>query len=240
MGLCACGLRVDASETAEDAKQIVVCLAPDLTSSEGTLQLFHRDDKGQWVSDAKPWPVLFGMKGLAWGRGINPPQPGPQKVEGDHKNPMGLFKIGPVYGYAPALPDGAKDWPYHQVTDPRRVDRHAGAGGPRLQPSLHAAEGFAAARVVAEGAHAPRRPRLHMLVLIEHNYEDAQPHAGTEIYFHVRRGEHYRTAGCTTMELDRLEQLVKWLDPDKDPMVVELTRAEYARLWKDWQLPPPS
>ena len=57
------------------------------------------------------------MKGLAWGRGINPPQDGPQKVEGDHKNPMGLFKIGPVYGYAPKLPEGAKAWPYHQVTD---------------------------------------------------------------------------------------------------------------------------
>src|SRR6202012_3020238 len=56
------------------------------------------------------------------------------------------------------------------------------------------------------------------LVLIEHNYEDAQPHAGTEIYFHVRRGEHYRTAGCTTMELDRLEQLVARLHPRKDPL----------------------
>jgi hypothetical protein len=41
------------------------------------------------------------------------------------------------------------------------------------------------------------------------------------------------------MALDRLEELVKWLDPDANPMVVELTRADYARLWKDWRLPPP-
>ena len=77
------------------------------------------------------------------------------------------------------------------------------------------------------------------LVLIEHNYDDPDPHGGTEIYFHVRRGEHYRTAGCTTMELDRLEQIVKWLDPGANPMTVELTRADYARLWKDWHLPAP-
>ena len=30
---------------------------------------------------------------------------------------MGLFKIGMILGYAPGLPEGAKGWPYHQVTD---------------------------------------------------------------------------------------------------------------------------
>ena len=237
MWVCACGLRVDASETAEDARQIVVCLAPDLTSSEGTLHLFHRDDKGQWVSDAKPWPVLFGMKGLAWGRGINPPQPGPQKVEGDHKNPMGLFKIGPVYGYAPTLPDGAKDWPYHQVTD-----RDAWIDDPKLPDFNHLV-------TLPPGAQLPpwwEKEHMHLgdfayqwMVVIEHNYDSPEPDAGNSIFFHVRRGEHYRTAGCTTMAPDDLVRLVKWLKPGSNAMMVELTRADYKRFWKDWNLPEP-
>jgi L,D-peptidoglycan transpeptidase YkuD (ErfK/YbiS/YcfS/YnhG family) len=232
-------LLAGASETAEDAKQIVVCLAPNLNSSEGTLQLFHRDAKGDWVPDAKPWPVLFGMGGLAWGRGLNPPQPGPQKVEGDHKNPMGLFKIGTVYGYAPKLPAGAKAWPYHQVTD-----RDAWIDMPELSNL-----GFNHLYTLPPGEPYPvwwKKEYMHLgdhaytwLVLIEHNYVDPDLHAGTEIYFHVRRGEHYRTAGCTTMALDNLEELVKWLDPAENPMTVELTQADYARLWKDWHLPPP-
>lgn len=236
---CFCATRAGASETAEDAKQIIVCLAPNTSSSEGTLQLFHRDDKGQWVPDSKTWPVLFGMDGLAWGRGISPPQPGPQKVEGDHKNPMGLFKIGPIYGYASALPAGSKGWPYHQVTD-----RDAWIDKPEL-----ADLGFNHLYTLPAGAPLPPwwdKEHMHLgdhaytwLVLIEHNYDDPDPHAGTAIYFHIRRGEHYRTAGCTTMEIDRLEQLVKWLDPAADPLVVELTRADYARFWKDWALPPP-
>ena len=41
------------------------------------------------------------------------------------------------------------------------------------------------------------------------------------------------------MELPHLEQLIKWLDPDASPMLAELTRADYQRVWKDWRLPPP-
>jgi len=40
------------------------------------------------------------------------------------------------------------------------------------------------------------------------------------------------------MVLDNLENLIKWLDPEARPMLVELTRADYARLWQEWHLPP--
>ena len=229
----------DDSRLGLDAKQMIVCLAPDATSSEGTLQLYHRDASGQWQPDGKPWPVLFGKGGLAWGRGLNPPQPGPQKRDGDHKNPAGLFKIGTIYGYAPKLPDGAKDWPYHQVTD-----RDAWIDDPKLSQFT-----YNHLYTLPPGAPLPAwwdAEHMHLgdaayewLVLIEHNYDDPLPNAGNEIFFHVRRGEHYRTAGCTTMELDHLERLIKWLQPGSNAMLVELTRADYARLWKDWHLPPP-
>lgn len=227
-------------DLARSAKQIIVCLAPDSSSAEGTLQLFHRDPTGQWQPDSKPWPVLFGRGGLAWGRGINPPQPGQQKVTGDHKNPAGLFKIGSVYGYAPKLPDGAKGWPYHQVTN-----RDAWIDDAKL-----ADLGYNHLYTLPKDAPLPpwwQKEYMHLddfayewLVLIEANYDDPKPEAGNEIFFHIRRGEHYRTAGCTTMAREDLERLVKWLEPGSNAMTVELTRADYARFWKDWGLPPPS
>ncbi len=228
----------DDSRLGLDARQLVVCLAPAANSSEGTLQLFHRHDSGSWQADGKPWPVLFGRGGLAWGRGLHPPQPGPQKKNGDGKNPAGLFKIGFVMGYAPHLPEGAKGWPYHQVTD-----RDAWIDDPKLGlPYNHL-------YTLPDGAPLPpwwQAEHMHLgdfayqwLVLIEHNYDDPDPTAGNEIYFHVRRGEHYRTAGCTTMELAHLERLIKWLDPEANPLLAEMTRADYARLWNDWHLPPP-
>jgi L,D-peptidoglycan transpeptidase YkuD (ErfK/YbiS/YcfS/YnhG family) len=236
--LCNMPSLADDSKLGLDAKQMVVCLAPDQASSEGTLQLFHRDDSGQWQPDSQPWPVMFARGGLAWGRGINPPQPGPQKETNDHRNPAGLFKIGVVLGYAPALPAGAKAWPYHQVTD-----RDAWIDDPKLTDLT-----YNHLYTLPPGAPFPdwwEKEKLHLgdfayewMVLIEHNYDHPDPKAGNLIFFHIRRGEHYRTAGCTTMEKSNLEHLVKWLEPGSNAMMVELTRADYARFWKDWHLPP--
>jgi len=220
-----------------DAKQMVVCLAPDNSSFAGTLQLFHRDDSGVWQRDGDAWPVLFARKGLAWGRGLNPPQTGPQKRSDDHRNPAGLFKIGYALGYAPKLPPGSGGWPYHQVTD-----RDAWIDDPTLPEYNHL-------YTLSPGTPKPpwwEKERLHMgdfayewMVLIEDNYDNAVPGAGTDIFFHIRRGEHYRTAGCTTMARPDLVRLIKWLRLGSNAMVAELSRADYERVWKDWHLPPP-
>ncbi|MCE0483928.1 MAG: L,D-transpeptidase family protein [Methylacidiphilales bacterium] len=229
----------EASGLGQDTKQMVVCLADRNDSWAGTLQLFHRNTAGEWVADGDQWPVLFAKGGLAWGRGLNPPQAGPQKRTNDHRNPAGLFKIGMVLGYAPTLPEGAKGWPYHQVTN-----HDAWIDDPKL-----ANLGYNHLYTLPPGAPFPdwwEKEKMHLgdaayewLVLIEHNYDAPVPEAGNEIFFHVRRGEHYRTAGCTTMKREDLERLVKWLEPGSNAMMVELSRADYARVWKDWHLPPP-
>jgi L,D-peptidoglycan transpeptidase YkuD (ErfK/YbiS/YcfS/YnhG family) len=228
----------DSDRLGLDARQMIVCLAPQSSSSEGTLQLFHRDPAGRWQPDGKPWSVLFGRGGLAWGRGLNPPQPGPQKSSDDRRNPAGLFQIGFVLGYAPTLPPGARGWPYHQVTD-----RDAWIDDPALP-------GYNHLYTLAPGAPLPawwEKERLHLgdnayqwMVLIEHNYDQPVPNAGTDIFFHVRLGEHYRTAGCTTMSRPDLEKLIRWLQPGANTMLAELTRTDYLRLWQEWHLPPPS
>jgi hypothetical protein len=227
------------SDLAAGARQLVVCLAPQTSSFEGSLQLFSRDASGAWHPDGKPWPVLFARGGLAWGRGLNPPQDGPQKMNDDHRNPAGLFKIGYALGYAPALPAGSQGWPYHQVTD-----RDAWIDLPEL-----ANLGYNHLYTLPPGAPLPPwwdKERMHLgdfayewMLLIEDNYDHPVVNAGTSIYFHIRRGEHYRTAGCTTMERDHLIRLIKWLRPGSNAMLAELSSADYDRLWKDWRLPPP-
>ena len=125
--------------------------------------------------------------------GVNPPQPGPQKISNDHRNPEGLFKVGFALGYAAKLPAGAAGWPYHQVTD-----RDAWIDDATLP-------GYNHLYTLKRGAPHPPwwdRERLHLgddayqwMLVIEHNYDGAVPGDGTEIFFHIRRGEHYRTAG---------------------------------------------
>jgi hypothetical protein len=224
------------AELTGGANQIVVCIAPTAASSEGTLQLFSRDKNGNWRADSDRWPVMFARRGLAWGRGLNPSQPGAQKQTSDHRNPAGLFKLGTALGYAPSLPHGAAGWPYHQVTE-----RDAWIDDPRLPSFNHLV-------TLPDGATPPAwwdREHMHLgdfayewMVVIEANYDSPVGDAGNSIFFHVRRAEHYRTAGCTTMEKDNLVRLVKWLRPGSNAMMVELTKADYQRLWQNWGLPP--
>lgn len=219
------------------ATQIVVCVAPETKSYEGTLQLFSRDEHFRWTDDSDRWPVLFAPRGLAWGRGLNPAQPGPQKRTADHHNPAGLFKLGAALGYSPQLPEGSHGWPYHQVT---------GMDAWIDDPSL---PNFNHLYTLPAGAPEPAwwgREHMHIgdsayewMIVIEHNYDPSEPNAGNSIFFHIRRGEHYRTSGCTTMEKDKLIKIIKWLKPGSNAMLVELSRADYLRFWKSWQLPPP-
>jgi hypothetical protein len=238
---CLHGAKADSLEPGNGlgtaARQMVVCLAPKSTSFAGTLQLFERDRRGEWQPHGSPWPVLFAPRGLAWGRGLNPPQPGLQKKSDDHRNPEGLFKIGFALGYAAKLPAGAQGWPYHQVTA-----RDAWIDEASLP-------GYNHLYTLPPGAPRPswwNRERLHLgddayqwMLLIEHNYEDAVPGDGTEIFFHIRRGEHYRTAGCTTMAKENLLTMIKWLQPGSNAMLAELTVEHYREFWKAWGLPPP-
>ena len=98
-----------------DVRQLIVGIAPDWNSMRGRLQLFHRDARGAWQPDSEAVPVLFGKNGLAWGRGVlGSEEPGLHKQERDGRAPAGIFKIGTIYTYDPALPPGA-DYPFHQV-----------------------------------------------------------------------------------------------------------------------------
>lgn len=216
-------------------QQLVVCIAETTQSTEGTLRLFHREGD-KWEPDAESWPVLFGKNGLAWGRGLNAPQEGLQKREGDGRTPMGRFQIYQVLGYESHLPSGSKNWPYHVITD--RDAWVDDSTNPEYNHLVTIPPGPLPAWFEKQ------KMRLndfayHWLVVIGHNYPKAVPGAGSAIFFHIRRGEHRPTFGCTAMELERLEQLIRWLDPEKYPEAVELTRADYLRLWKEWKLPEP-
>ena len=90
-----------------EVRQVVVGISPDWNSMHGRLQCFERTAGGPWKPSLGPIPVLFGKNGLAWGRGIEgASEPGTHKAERDGRAPAGVFEIGKVYTYDPALPAG--------------------------------------------------------------------------------------------------------------------------------------
>ena len=219
-----------------DVKQLILSVAPDWSSNQGSLQRFERGADGRWKKVGDAVPVLYGKHGLAWGRGVRGvDQPGLHKREGDGRTPAGAFALGRIYGNDPHLPDGA-DFPYHQVT---AVD--AWPDDP-TNP-------FYNQHVTVDAAHPPAwfasqrmrtgDPAYRWRVEIRHNADPIEPGAGSATFFHIRRGDTRPTAGCTTMAEPALHDLVVWLRTEAHPTYVLLPRAEYLRLWKAWDLPAP-
>ena len=224
----------------DDVRQLIVGIAPEWSSAQGTLQRFERDDRGRWVKVGETVPVLFGKRGLAWGRGALEPgaaSTGPTKGEADGRSPAGAFALGTIFGNDAALPAGA-DFPYHQVTD-----RDAWPDDP--------ANPFYNRHIVIDAGNPPEwfatqrmrtgDPAYRWRVEIRHNAEPAiEPGAGSATFFHIRRGPTHPTAGCTTMAEPALRDLVVWLRATARPHYVLLPRAEYVRLWRTWNLPDPA
>ena len=220
-----------------DCEQLILALAPDWDSFQGTLQRFERSDGGPWKRVGQAVPVLFGKNGLAWGRGLaGQNQEGLHKHERDGRAPAGIFRIGKIYTYDPALPAGA-DFPFHQVTkadawidDSSRPDynRFVTIDDPTHPPPWFAKE----------------KMRHHdfayrWLVEIRHNSDPPVPNDGSAIFFHIRRGVTRPTAGCTTMAERDLVQLITWLRADRHPCYALLPRQIYAEKAAEWNLPAP-
>ncbi len=231
----------DSTGLPPDVRQLIVGIAGEWSSTEGTLQRFERDTSGRWIKVGDAVPVLFGKRGLAWGRGALYPgmtaTGAPKKHEADGRTPAGAFTLGLIYGNDTTLPPGA-DYPYHQVTsrdawpdDPANpfYNRHV-----EIDPA-HPPAWFAAQRMRTGD------PAYRWRVEIQHNAEPfIEPGAGSATFFHVRRGPTRPTAGCTTMAEPTLRELVIWLRATAKPHYVLLPRNEYVRLWQRWNLPEPA
>lgn len=182
-------------------------------------------------------PVLFGKNGLAWGRGLaGQDEAGRHKTERDGRAPAGIFRIGKIYTYDPALPPGA-NFPFHQVTkadawidDPSRPDynRFVTIDDPEHPPPWFRKQ------KMRHNDFAYR-----WLVEIRHNSDPPVPNEGSAIFFHIRRGVQRPTSGCTTMAEGELVRMIKWLRADRVPCYVLLPVAVYREKAAVWHLPAP-
>jgi len=225
-----------ASPIPEKSQALLVAIPEAWNSVKASLQLYRRTSASSpWSATNTPIPVHLGRRGLAWGRGLHPVQIGIQKREGDGKSPAGLFLLGNIlYGYADRSP--IPGWRYRQVTD-----RDLWIEEP-TSPLYN--------RHLILSAHEPFPPDQHyhlmrqadpahaLKLFIRHNAPpDAQPGAGSAIFFHLCRGEESVTTGCTSMEEPAFRNLLESFQPSDEPVYVLVPRVEYDRLRTAWKLP---
>jgi D-alanyl-D-alanine dipeptidase len=218
-------------------RQLIVVTTEAWNAVSATIQCFERTQGAQmsWQKVGKPFSGVIGSRGFAWGIGLHGTGEAgaPRKKEGDERSPAGVFRLFSAFGLADPAQVRFLRIPYQQITatteaidDPqsryynRIVDRAAIA-----HPDWSSSESML--RV-----GGPYRCGI----MIEHNWRP-RPGLGSCIFLHVWDSPRRGTAGCTAVSSTHLEQLLHWLDAQKNPLIVQLPLPEYFIHRQFWELP---
>jgi D-alanyl-D-alanine dipeptidase len=217
-------------------RQLIVVASRTMESVSAKLQCYERLDAGA------PWRKAFagvdatvGRNGMAWGIGLHGsfPAGGDIKREGDGRAPAGVFSLHSTFGYSSAQEAQIFNFPYLPITrtsvgidDPtsiyyNRVVNSAGVSTIDWKSSE--------VMLLKDG-------RYRWGIIVEHNWKPF-PGYGSCIFMHRWLGPGQGTSGCTGMEAEAIEKIVRWLDNSRNPLLVQLPAAEYERLKELWRLP---
>lgn len=209
--------------------QMVLVLASSWKTSYAKMQLFEKH-RGQWQPVSEVIDVLIGRNGLGWGLGLHKKQKkGPRKQEGDGRSPAGIFKISKACGkiesftvkmpYVLLHPDSvAVDDPesqyYNMLIDQKNVEKD-----------------WTSQEMMFDFVE------YRLALFVDHNFPVLDRYSGSCIFIHDWKTHDHPTAGCTALPPQEMTHLVSWLDPQKEPILVQLPIDEYMKLQKKWFLP---
>lgn len=217
-----------------DALQLVVVTTPAWTSTTGTLRRYERATPSEaWRGIGAEVAVVVGQSGLGWDDAIGAPGRGdPVKREGDGRAPAGAFALDTAFGFSrrEAVP-----WirlPYVHVEEQTVcVDDSFSEHYNTIVDRRRARQDWTSAERMREIY------QYRLGVHVAYNASPAKRMRGSCIFLHVWASPRSPTAGCTAMDAAMLEDIVRWLDPARRPMLVQLPVAERDRLRVAWALP---
>jgi D-alanyl-D-alanine dipeptidase len=220
----------------QNSLQAVVVTMKDWNTNQGRAQLFERQTaNSEWSAVGKPFPVVVGKNGTAWGAGLYelPSDAGRvlMKTEGDGKAPAGIFALTSAFGSSakPAfvkLPftrltesvecvDDVKSSQYNLILDRQKIGNF---------------DWTSSEKMLAVGE------QYDLGVFVAHNSERLAG-GGSCIFLHVWKDDKTGTAGCTAMARRNIETVLRFLDPAKNPVLIQIPEDSYARFQTKWNLP---
>jgi D-alanyl-D-alanine dipeptidase len=221
--------------------QIIVVTAQDWDKVEGRLQRYEREGTHKkWQPVGGPVTVVLGAKGMGWGLGVEDSSAwhdaaDPVKHEGDGKSPAGAFALGKAFGYE-EKPDAAWKMPYLSLTPTVECVDDMGSKYYARVVDRSVIENSGASADWHSSEVMRKIEDYKIGVVINHN-AGATTGGGSCIFMHIWEGRGVGTHGCTAMPREELEPVIAWLDPAKNPLLVQMPLAQYKKIRKSWKLP---
>ena len=226
----------------ENSLQVMVVTTPDWSALHGTAALFKRKNtESEWKRVNDEFSVVVGKNGLGvmirpgivdngliYKDGRRPAYPA--KIEGDGRSPAGFFPLTSTFGIADVgskLPftkldeftecvDDTNSSFYNKIVNRMQVGNFDWKSSEKM---------FTV------------RPQYDLGVFVGYNSYPPVRGNGSCIFLHIWKDADTGTAGCTAMARENLERVIRWLDPAKNPYLVQMTLGEYLSQRKYFKLP---
>lgn len=232
------------------SRQMLMVLTENWKAVPAKIQRYERSGVNQpWTPVGQQIQAVVGRNGMGWGRGLHRHEDtnGDYRVEFDKRAPAGIFSLGEVFGIATETQ--ARSWlgslkmPYTPITTSMRcIGDHN---------SSHYNEIVDINKTQSDWRDDDNE-NMHQIaitdekayqwgVFINHNVNaNPQPRdnkSGSCIFLHIWKTPDTGTAGCTAMTRENMVSIIRWLDAERQPVLVQLPQAEYQRLKSNWALP---
>ena len=151
-----------------------------------------------------------------------------------NRAPAGIFRLPSAFGYASSRSARWVRLPYLALS--KRIE---GIDDPRSLYYNKLVDRSKVAKVDWRSSEQMRRDDVLYKwgVVVDHN-PAAIPGAGSCIFLHVWKSPSSPTVGCTAMREKDLAELLRWLDPGRHPILVQMPRPVYRSLQANYNLPP--
>lgn len=216
------------------ARQLVLVITPGWDTTSGTLRRYVRtSSRAPWRRVGAAVPVVVGASGLAWGDDALGTAADPHKREGDGRSPAGVFPLESTFGFAPSAATSPARMPYVPLLAGTECVDDTGS----LHYNTVVNRDSVATVDWASAEHMRRIAQYQVGVVVGYNTHPVSRGRGSCIFLHIWDGPGSSTAGCTAFPRADVESLIAWLDARRQPVLVQLPAAEYARLKQGWALP---
>ncbi len=199
-----------------DTKQLLVVTTKNWSTPNGVMQRYERADK-KWHKIGKAIDIKLGRNGLGWGMGLHktPKNAKYIKKEGDGKAPAGIFSLKQAFGYQPFV----VEYPYEVY---KSTDHCVDDVNSKLYNKIVDSTKVKIDYKSKEHMKFPKDYYKYGIV-VNHNHIDekgAIKGVGSCIFIHIKK---VPTAGCTVMTESEMKDIIKWLDVESEPLLVQGT-----------------